>query len=120
MTNEELKKKIVELSQFRRHSIKNYESEIFLWYEDNSDELVGQVILDNIDDQLWIKGVYISPKYRKKGLSYDLLGVAIALGGRRLAVRKHNVVAFEIYKKLGFKIFDENKEFYFMKLQEDL
>lgn len=108
------------LSKFTRHSIKNRDCEIFLWYEKNSDELVAQMILENEDSVTWINSVFVSPRYRKQGLSYALLEVATVLGGTRLAARKCNTKALHAYKKFGFEIFDESDEFYFMRLYTDI
>lgn len=62
---------------------------------------------------------FVSPRYRKQGLSYALLEVATVLGGTRLAARKCNTKALHAYKKFGFEIFDESDEFYFMRLSEE-
>ena len=108
------------LSKFARRSIKNRDCEIFLWYEKDSDELVAQMTLENGDSDTWINSVFVSPRYRKQGLSYALLEVATVLGGTRLAVRKCNTKALHAYKKFGFEIFDENDKFYFMRLRTDI
>lgn len=89
----------------------------YMWYDD--DELVAMFRLVDLESDKWICSVFISPKYRKKGLSYDLLHIATSLGGEKLAVNKNNKIAIHTYQKFGFKIFDENKEFYYLRIEEE-
>lgn len=88
----------------------------YIWYEE--DELVALFQISDNNYEKWICNVYISPKYRKKGLSYDLLDIATSLGGEKLAVRKGNKIALHTYQKYGFEIFDENKEFYYLRIED--
>lgn len=89
----------------------------FIWYDD--DELVATVKISDLEYEKWVSNVYVSPKYRKRGLSYALLDVATVLGGSRLSVKKGNNIAKHAYEKYGFEVFDENDKFYYMRLREE-
>lgn len=84
----------------------------FIWYD--GDELVATLCIR----EQWISNLFVSPRYRKQGLSHDLLDMATIFGGSKLYVRKTNQIAIHTYQKYGFKIFDEDDEFIFMKLTE--
>ena len=46
----------------------------------------------------------------------QLLKFAVILGGNKLRVSKTNAAAQALYKKFGFRTFDEDKEYFFMGL----
>lgn len=87
----------------------------FLWYD--ADELVATVELKEEKGVKWICGVYVSPLYRRHGVGMQLLKFAVILGGKKLCVSKTNVTAQSLYKKFGFRTFDEDKEYFFMGLE---
>lgn len=99
-----------QLAQYGRLEVAD---NFFIWYD--GDELVATL---RIREQ-WVCNLFVSPRYRKQGLSYDLLDIATIFGGSKLYVRKTNQIALHTYQKYGFKIFDEDDEFIFMKLIED-
>lgn len=68
-------------------------------------------------EQMWIHGFEISKDYRGHGLAKQMLDVAVReLGAEYLSVAKKNEVAIELYKKVGFVSYGENRDMYFMKL----
>ena len=99
-----------QLAQYERLEIVD---NFFIWYD--GDELVATL---RIREQ-WISNLFVSPRYRKQGLSYDLLDIATIFGASKLSVRKTNQIAIHVYREYGFEIFDENDEFLFMKITED-
>lgn len=98
-----------QLAQYGRVEVAD---NFFIWYD--GDELVATL---RIREQ-WVSNLFVSPKYRKQGLSYDLLDIATIFGANKLYVRKTNQIAIHAYQEYGFKIFDEDEEFIFMKLTE--
>ena len=88
----------------------------FFWYD--KDELVATVEIKQEKGGKWICGVYVSPAYRKNGLGKDLLQFSALLGGKKLSVDKENTPALSLYRKLGFCIFDEDDENFFMQMKE--
>lgn len=105
-----------------KNKLSNYDREevvknFFIWHD--GDELVATVRIRDLECAKWICGVYVSPKYRKQGLCYALLDVATMFGGRVLSVYKTNKIAKHAYEKYGFKVFDENDKFYYLKLKEE-
>ena len=87
----------------------------FSWYD--NDELVAMVELKEENGIKWICGVYVSPSYRHHGIGMQLLQFSTILGGEKLRVSKSNEVAKTLYKKFGFHVFDEDKEYLFMRLE---
>lgn len=68
--------------------------------------------------ETWIYSFEITPNYRGHGLSRQILNVAIKdFNARYLSVAKNNQVALELYKKMGFVTYGENKDMWFMKLK---
>ena len=47
----------------------------------------------------------------------QLLQFSTILGGEKLRVSKSNEAAKTLYKKFGFHVFDEDKEYLFMRLE---
>lgn len=88
----------------------------FIWYD--KDEIVATVRILDIDGEQWVSNLFVSPKYRKQQLSYDLLDIATIFGATKLSVRKTNKIAMHAYQSYGFEIFDENDEFLYMKITE--
>lgn len=100
------------LNQFDRYIHKDG---LIIWYEKGTDEIVGTLSLNMDQGQMWISSLYVSPLYRGKGICRSMLDYAVFNGGNYLRVRKGNP-ALWIYKKYGFKIFDETNEYYYMRL----
>lgn len=79
--------------------------------------LVAMVELKEENGIKWICGVYVSPSYRHHGIGMQLLQFSTILGGEKLRVSKSNEAAKTLYKKFGFHVFDEDKEYLFMRLE---
>lgn len=90
-----------------------------IWFDgDNVVAVVGIAPHKETEDQsqMWIHSFEITKEYRKHGLARQILDFAInEMGAQYLSVAKNNEVAFDLYKKIGFKTYGENKTTYFMK-----
>lgn len=70
----------------------------------------------------WWDGINISDfeiykNYRGNKLSYKIINFAIDnLGVKNIAVRKDNYIAKHVYDVCGFKVVDQDKELYYMRL----
>lgn len=90
-----------------------YKGIIFLYNND----VVAAINVNTITKT--IQGLEISSSYQGQGLSKKILKYAIdKLGADNLSVNKSNLVAIEIYKSFGFKVYRENKIMLFMKLSK--
>lgn len=70
------------------------------------------------DDYVWINAFEIFGKYKGHGLSKQILKYAIKeYEITHLSVNKNNEVAYQLYKKLGFKTYNTTEKMYFMKLK---
>jgi len=82
-------------------------------------EVCGYGHIDK-DNLIWL-GIFISKKFRGKGIGSVLLDELlnrckeINLDTISLSVYKKNIGAINLYKKKGFKVFKENNVSYFMK-----
>lgn len=69
------------------------------------------------DDYIWINAFEIFGDYKGHGLSKQILRVSIKeLKITHLSVNKNNKVAYELYKKYGFKTYKETDKMYFMSI----
>ena len=76
------------------------------------------------DEEIYIGGMQILPEYRGQGIGTDLLQSLIeesekTLKPIRLEVFHTNHVALELYKKVGFKVVEENDQQKVMLYQPD-
>lgn len=94
----------------------NYDTNGYFYIdEDNNDALVAYIMVCDG----FICPMYIYPKYRKHGLSDQILKYAIKnMGANKLHVYKDNEVAIELYKKHGFKEVNSGKSTITMSLNE--
>ena len=85
----------------------------YLWYD--GDNLVAKLHTFDWWDGLNIEDLKVEPKYRGQRLSYDLLDFATKeLGAKNLAVAKDNDIAKHVYNKYGFKVTEEDNNYYYM------
>lgn len=75
-------------------------------------DATGVMLVNSEDDTLvgycawknnWVLALEVTQLYRGLGYGEKLLGMAIKAGVTGLTVRKNNVVAINLYRKLGFK-----------------
>lgn len=97
-----------------KHIRENNDGYVFI---DNGD-LVAVISVEKKNDDIWITALEIFDKYKGNGLSYKLLDVATKeLKATKLSVNKRNDIAISLYKKYGFKIYDETPHMYFMSIE---
>ena len=91
----------------------------YIWRTNNGDIVAEFKIWDWWDGKN-VSDLKISEKYRGLGLSYQLLDYATRrCGAINLAVEKSNTIAKYVYDKYGFRVTDENDEYYYMSLSKE-
>ena len=92
----------------------------YIWRTNNGDIVAEFKIWDWWDGKN-VSDLKISEKYRGLGLSYQLLDYATKqCGARNLAVNKSNTIAKHVYDKYGFQVTDQDYEYYYMSLSEEI
>ena len=83
--------------------------------KDKGDSLINLVTSKSKNDRYQIRQAY------KSIYGKDLLDIAVKeLKANYLSVSKKNTIAFEMYKKYGFKVYKETESMYFMSLKENI
>lgn len=91
----------------------------YTWRTNNGDIVAEFKIWDWWDGKN-VSDLKISEKYRGFGLSYQLLDYATKrCGAINLAVEKCNTIAKYVYDKYGFRVTDEDDEYYYMSLSKE-
>ena len=91
----------------------------YIWRTDDGDVVAEFKIWDWWDGKN-VSDLEIREKYRGLGLSYQLLDYATKrCGAMNLAVEKSNTIAKYIYDKYGFRVTDEDDEYYYMSLSKE-
>ena len=94
---------------------KEYKGFIYL----NNNEVVAYINVNT--KQACIQAIEVMPKYRKQGLSKQLLDVCVnELKATNLSVNKKNKLAHDIYTKYGFKTYEEDKYMNYMSLNDNV
>lgn len=81
-------------------------------------KIIGYTGMRFVLDEGHITTLAVHPKFRKKGIGYQLIAKlmeeAKAKGIKKLflEVRQSNIFAQKLYKKLGFKVIDRRREYY--------
>jgi len=85
-----------------------------LFYEDEEPVSYGHLDLENNDT--WL-GIYVSPKYRKRGYGKMMMGVLMSHVNKKvkLSVDKTNTNAMKLYEYFLFKIIGENEKSLYME-----
>ena len=92
----------------------------YIWRTNNGD-IVAEFKIWNWWDGKNVSDLEISEKYRGLGLSYQLLDYATKrCGAINLAVEKNNTIAKYVYDKYGFRVTDEDDEYYYMSLSKKI
>lgn len=91
----------------------------YIWRTNNGDVVAEFKIWDWWDGRN-VSDLEIREKYRGLGLSYQLLDYATKrCGAINLAVEKSNTIAKYVYDKYGFRVIDEDDEYYYMSLSKE-
>ncbi len=85
-------------------------------------ECIGYLCASLICDELNIYNLGIKEKYRKQGYGYQLLNFTInsiqTISNIYVELRKSNLAALNLYKKLGFEIYNERNKYYSMPTED--
>jgi ribosomal-protein-alanine N-acetyltransferase len=88
------------------------------WAAESGGRLVGMLVLWMILDEAHVATVATHPEFRRQGIANQLLVAALesayAEGARSalLEVRAGNLVAQEMYRKLGFEVVGRRERYY--------
>lgn len=120
-TKKELSKSIIDKykSDYRQlsHIRINKNTKGYVWLD--GDSLVGFINVEDKDGEKWINSFEIFGKYKKHGLSKQMMNVAMRdLKATHLSVNKKNNVAIKIYKSIGFNTYKETDTMLFMSINE--
>lgn len=111
------KKEYPMLKHVRCKDTKEYICDGYMWLDD--DKLVCHVgSCEYLDDNTkWIVSLEILPEYRSCGLSEQIVDFAVKnMKCKYLSVNKNNEIAKHVYDKYGFKVYQNDKNMYYMKL----
>jgi ribosomal protein S18 acetylase RimI-like enzyme len=77
--------------------------------------VVSEFWKDICPDKYWIMGLYVKPEYRGRGIGENLIRITISemenksLDKVYINVFENNIPALKLYKKMGFKPYNNNK-----------
>ncbi len=98
--------------------IKNKDNILLLYKEDNNS--ISYVFAKKVDEGYLLDGLYVLENFRNKGIARKLLNEIIketSLKGEYkifIKVLKQNIIAYNLYKNLGFIIKEEDELKYYM------
>lgn len=94
--------------------IKEYKNIIY------NKKIIGSILIRKIDDGLLLDEIFIEKEYRNKGIGSSIIKNYVLDNDYNiyLWVYKDNIKAFNLYKKLGFKIKEETDSRYYMEFQK--
>ena len=89
-------------------------------YTDKSDKIVGFVNVQTKNNVRWIQALNLQPAYQGYGLYEQLMKVAVKeLGGTDISTPPKNDMAKEVYKKFGFKTYNDHETVHAMTIRKD-
>ena len=85
-------------------------------------KIIGSILVRKIDGGLLLDEIFIDKEYRNKGIGSLIIKNYVLDNDYNiyLWVYKDNVKAFNLYKRLGFKIKEETDSRYYMEFQKNL
>ena len=98
----------------------NYDQNNYLIYVAKyNNQNIGYISGLLVSDDLNILNLGIDERYRNRGFGYQLLNYLLIENKRELKstnifveLRKTNKIAFNLYLRLGFKVYNERKNYY--------
>ena len=95
--------------------IKEYKNIIY------NKKIIGSILIRKIDEGLLLDEIFIEKEYRNKGIGSSIIKNYVLDNDHNLYlwVYKDNIKAFNLYKKLGFKIKEETDSRYYMEFQKN-
>ena len=94
--------------------IKEYKNIIY------NKKIIGSILIRKIDDGLLLDEIFIEKDYRNKGIGSSIIKNYVLNFDENiyLWVYKDNIKAFNLYKKVGFKIKEETDTRYYMEFRK--
>ena len=85
-------------------------------------KIIGSILVRKIDGGLLLDEIFIDKEYRNKGIGSLIIKNYVLDNDYNiyLWVYKDNIKAFNLYKRLGFKIKEETDSRYYMEFQKNL
>lgn len=88
---------------------------VFLYRQENEDDLLGAMILDETYDTIFLKTIYVHPEYRSEGIGKEMMESFTDMLNNRsmkafLEVEEHSP-AIQLYESFGFEEDIETKVF---------
>lgn len=95
--------------------IKEYKNIIY------NKKIIGSILVRKIDEGLLLDEIFIEKEYRNNGIGSSIIKNYVLDNDDNiyLWVYKDNIKAFNLYKKLGFKIKEETNSRYYMESQKN-
>ena len=95
--------------------IKEYKNIIY------NKKIIGSILIRKIDGGLLLDEIFIENEYRNKGIGSSIIKNYVLNfdGNVYLYVYKDNTNAFNLYKKLEFKVKEETDSRYYMVFQKN-
>lgn len=79
-------------------------------------EIIGSLLVEKYQDGVLLDEIYIEKLHRNKGIGTNIIKEIIKNNQKvYLWVYKENIKAFNLYKKLGFRVIDETESRYLME-----
>lgn len=83
-------------------------------------EKCGVFLVRDYEDGVLFDEIYLLPKYRNLGIGSEVIKNELEKHNKvYLCVYKENVKALNLYKKLGFNVFEDKNERYWMLYQKE-
>ena len=84
-------------------------------------KIIGSILVRKIDEGLLLDEIFIEKEYRNNGIGSSIIKNYVLDNDDNiyLWVYKDNIKAFNLYKKLGFKIKEETNSRYYMESQKN-
>jgi ribosomal protein S18 acetylase RimI-like enzyme len=103
-----------EIENYKDESIRIIENNYLIKYNGNK---IGWLEYEVSRKYIYIQQIHILPEYQGKGIGSNILNEMIKYSKKNkksihLDVFKYNDRALEFYKKMGFKIYDENNSMF--------
>lgn len=88
------------------------------WYNFNNTDFVGMIVVEKAympDGYRWCGQFFVDEKYRLQNIGTLILKYAMdKYNVGALCVYKDNMIALDLYQKVGFNIYKENAELYYL------
>ncbi len=109
ISNEEREQILSYVDRFTNKFLKDYR------IIKNKNEKLGVFLVRDYEDGVLLDEIYLLPQYRNLGIGSDIIKNELKKHNKMyLYVYKENVKAVNLYKRLGFHVFEDKNERYLM------